>query len=208
MCGIFTYIGDREDAGEVVLKGLKKLEYRGYDSWGIALKRMEPPEDLHITKSIGKIGDVTEEQCEFPAARIAIGHSRWATHGGVTDQNAHPHTNEDDTIAVVHNGVIENYQDLRESLSGNAFTSETDTELIPHLISKHMDKGFSEAVRAAVNQIKGRFAVVVVHKDSNTVVAARRGSPLIIGIGEDNEYFISSDIPAFLEYTRHRRVSR
>ena len=201
MCGIFGYVGNRNDAGGLVVEGLKNLEYRGYDSWGIACKT-----DGHvdIQKDIGKISTV--KSADFmESCSLAIGHTRWATHGGVTRNNAHPHANNDGTIAVVHNGIIENYQELKKELEekGHKFQSETDTEIIPHLIGEYLKKtgDFASAVRRACEDFKGRFAFLALHTESNTLVAARRGSPLIIGVGSD-EYFIASDIPAFLEHTK------
>lgn len=202
MCGIFGYIGERHDAGSVVIKGLKNLEYRGYDSWGVALKKEDGT--LRVGKDIGKIGAVKPENYG-DVSSLAIAHSRWATHGGVTKENAHPHFSCDQRIAVVHNGIIENFQELREELKkkGHSFKSETDTEVIPHLIEEFQKSGMSlaEATRAACRRFHGRYAVLVMDRDSESLVAARTGSPLIIGVGK-KEFFIASDIPAFLEHTR------
>lgn len=195
MCGIFGYIGPRNNAGSIVIKGLKNLEYRGYDSWGIALKREDG--SLRIGKDVGKIGAVKPE--DFAEnSHLAIAHSRWATHGGVTKENAHPHFGCDDRIAVVHNGIIENFQELREELKakGHSFTSETDTEVIPHLIEDFLKSGISltEAVRKACKRFHGRYAILVMDKQSEGLVAARTGSPLIVGVGK-GEFFVASDIP-------------
>ncbi|MBU0766417.1 glutamine--fructose-6-phosphate transaminase (isomerizing) [Patescibacteria group bacterium] len=201
MCGIFGYVGQRNDAGSLVIDGLKNLEYRGYDSWGIACKI---DETLSIEKDIGKISGIKTSNFSDSCA-LAIGHTRWATHGGVTTQNAHPHANEDETIAVVHNGILENYQELRAYLEkkGHSFKSETDSEVIPHLIEEYMKEtgDFASAARRACKDFEGRFGFLALHTESNTLVAARNGSPLIIGVGEDG-YFIASDIPAFLEHTK------
>lgn len=207
MCGIFGYIGKRTDAAEMAVEGLKSLEYRGYDSWGVAWKDHGR---LAIEKRIGKISGVDGKSlCENTA--LAIGHTRWATHGGVTVANAHPHMNEDQTIAVVHNGIVENYQQLRDELKakGHIFLSETDTEIIPHLIEEHLKEtnDFAHAVRLACRQFTGRYALLAVHTTSDTIVAARTGSPLIIGVekspaGNIEGYFIASDTPAFMKHTR------
>jgi glucosamine--fructose-6-phosphate aminotransferase (isomerizing) len=203
MCGIFGYVGRRTDAGKIAIEGLKNLEYRGYDSWGVALKT---PAGLRIEKDIGPIGQVDSsrfgEECS-----LAIAHTRWATHGGVSKRNAHPHLSEDGTIAVVHNGIVENYLDLRRELKekGHTFLSETDTEVIPHLIEEELKicGDFAAAVRRASLHFQGRFAILALHTDSHSLVAARTGSPLIIGVEPDNGgYFVASDVPAFLEYTR------
>ncbi len=202
MCGIFGYIGSRTDAGSVVVKGLKNLEYRGYDSWGVVLKKSDGT--LRTEKDIGKIGSVNPASFD-DSSSLAIAHSRWATHGGVTKENAHPHFSCDRRIAVVHNGIIENFHELRDELKqkGHMFQSETDTEVIPHLIEEHLRKGLSleEAVRVSCLTFKGRYAILVMDKESNGLVAARTGSPLIVGVGT-SEFFIASDIPAFIEHTR------
>src|SRR3990167_5198846 len=202
MCGIFGYIGTKSNAGSLVISGLKNLEYRGYDSWGVAM-RLEDG-SIYSDKEIGKIGAVKAENYSMKSG-LAIAHSRWATHGGVTKINAHPHFSCDGSIAVVHNGIIENYEELREELKAkkHIFKSATDTEIIPHLIEEEMKKGISleEAVRNSCRRFTGRYAILVLDKNSNALVAARTGSPLIVGVGQ-HEYFIASDIPAFLEYSR------
>lgn len=209
MCGIFGYVGKRTDAVEMAVEGLKSLEYRGYDSWGVAWKDGDA---LSLRKQIGKISGVVGKDLAGECS-IAIGHTRWATHGGVSEVNAHPHLNEDKTIAVVHNGIVENYQELREELKakGHTFLSETDSEVIPHLIEEYLKEtsDFAQAVRLACLRFQGRYAVLAVHTASNTIVAARTGSPLIIGVSHNDVtpsvvegYFIASDTPAFLKHTR------
>ncbi len=202
MCGIFGYIGSRNDAGSLVVEGLKNLEYRGYDSWGVARKT---DNKAIVRKDTGKISTVDANEFNGECG-LAIAHTRWATHGGVTPENAHPHLSSNGSIAVVHNGIIENYQELRDELKtkGHKFLSETDSEVIPHLIEEEMKTSpdFASAVRAACSKFHGRYGVLAFHTDSNTLVAARTGSPLIIGVSPNDGYFIASDIPAFMEHTR------
>ncbi|MFA5792954.1 MAG: glutamine--fructose-6-phosphate transaminase (isomerizing) [Candidatus Gracilibacteria bacterium] len=203
MCGIFAYIGSSNKASEIVLKGLKKLEYRGYDSWGI-VAQLENGE-MPIEKHIGKISEVSKlDDALLNPSRLAMGHSRWATHGGVTQYNAHPHTTENQDIAVIHNGIFENYLELKEELikKGHQFRSETDTEIFAHLIEEEMANGFETAFKKACDRVTGRYAVVAMYKGEQKIIASRRGSPLIIGKGDDGTYFIASDVPAFLEYTK------
>jgi len=193
------YKGNK-NAVEVCFNGLKKLEYRGYDSWGIAAKDKE----IEVFKKIGKISGTSIKDIVPKDFRIAISHTRWATHGGVTEQNTHPHISNNRRIAAVHNGIIENFQELRKSLreKGYTFHSETDTEIIPILIEDYMKQyDFPEAVRKTLLDLEGSFAVVIIDKDFDGMIAARKDSPLVLGIGE-NEYFIASDIPAFLEHTK------
>lgn len=203
MCGIFGYIGERNDAGSIVVKGLKNLEYRGYDSWGVAMRLKDG--SLRVEKEVGKIGAIKPEAFNEESS-LAVAHSRWATHGGVTRENAHPHFSCDESIAVVHNGIIENFEELRSELKtkGHTFKSETDTEVIPHLIEEELKvKGMTleQATRAACRKFHGRYAILAFDKNSQSLVAARTGSPLIVGVGK-GEFFIASDIPAFLEHTR------
>ncbi len=212
MCGIFGYVGGRTDAGVIAIEGLKNLEYRGYDSWGIA---SQCNGKLLVKKDIGPIGDIKSEDFSGTCS-LSIAHTRWATHGGVTQRNAHPHLSEDGTIAVVHNGIVENYLELRKDLKakGHTFQSETDTEVIPHLIEEELTKtgDFTEAVRSACLHFDGRYAILALHTCSNMLVAARTGSPLIIGVDRRggsrttptpvDGYFIASDIPAFMKHTR------
>ncbi len=205
MCGIFGYVGKRNDATELAVEGLKSLEYRGYDSWGVAWKQHGA---LSTQKEIGKISGVNGRDLSTDCS-LAIGHTRWATHGGVTRENAHPHLNEDKTIAVVHNGIVENYQELRDELKakGHTFLSQTDTEVIPHLIEEYLKEtnDFAHAVRLSCQRFTGRYALLAVHTTSDTIVAARTGSPLIVGVERDNGhsgFFIASDTPAFMKETR------
>ncbi len=202
MCGIFGYVGSRSDAGQLVVRGLKNLEYRGYDSWGVARKIGS---SILVEKDVGKISTVDEKRFHEECG-LAIAHTRWATHGGVTPQNAHPHVNCDGTIAVVHNGIIENYHELRTDLikRGHTFLSETDTEVIPHMIEEEMrlTDDFASAVRNACAKFTGRYGILAFHLESNVLVATRTGSPLIVGVSKDDGYFIASDIPAFMEHTK------
>jgi len=202
MCGIFAYKGPKTHAAQLVVEGLKCLEYRGYDSWGVAYKT---PEQIEIYKEVGKIGEFKSNKDTFQNSHLAIGHSRWATHGGVTKKNAHPHCSEDKSIVLVHNGIFENYLEMKKYLKkkGHKFTSETDTEVIAHLIKEHnKTHSFEDSVKLAIKEIEGRYAILVIHKDENKMIAARKGSPLIIGVGkETGEYFVASDIPAFLKHT-------
>ncbi len=199
MCGIFGYLGKRDDALELVIKGLQKLEYRGYDSWGVTT---DLDGELFVEKKVGKISEANLDDFKDKKTGLAMGHTRWATHGGVTDVNSHPHFDPERQIAVVHNGIIENYQELRDELGKENFVSETDTEVIAHLIAKYRKElPFKEAVLKTIQRLEGRYAIVVMNVGENYLIAARRGSPLIVGIG-DGEYFLASDIPAFLEYTQ------
>lgn len=184
------------------MEGLKTLEYRGYDSWGIAV----PAEEIKVVKKVGKVGEVeTSELAELGSdASTAIGHSRWATHGGVTAFNAHPHLSNNQKIALVHNGIVENHAELKSKLreKGFSFASQTDSEVIVNLIEQyHRQHEFIEAVRLAFLELEGRNAIVVIDLESQRMVGVRCGSPLIVGLGED-EYFIASDVPAFLKHTR------
>lgn len=202
MCGIFAYYGDKQNAPQIVIEGLKNLEYRGYDSWGIAYKT---PQEIVIHKEVGKIGDIKIKDLKLGESNVAIAHSRWATHGGVTQANAHPHFSEKNEIVLIHNGIFENYAEVKKDLikKGHKFLSQTDTEVLAHLIEQHTRKhSFEDSVKLAVKEIEGRYAIVVMKKDEDKIIAARKGSPLIIGVGKTHgEYFVASDIPAFLEYT-------
>lgn len=204
MCGIFAYLGPKSNAPELVIAGLKKLEYRGYDSWGIAAIPKDSNQNIQSYKKVGKISEYQVGDHDFSESSLAIGHSRWATHGGVTEANAHPHFNAEKTIALVHNGIIENYSEIRADLEkdGYKFISQTDTESIVHLIDSLIKKGhsFEKAVQEAMKILQGRYAILAIKNDENKIIAARRGSPLIIGIGQE-EFFVGSDIPAFLEHT-------
>ena len=185
------------------MDGIKNLEYRGYDSWGVACKNGE--ESIFVKKDIGKISAVDSNQFS-QTCNQALSHTRWATHGGVTQENSHPHLSTDRTIAVVHNGIIENYQELREDLKskGHSFLSETDSEIIPHLIEEELktSEDFASAVRNACKKFDGRYALLAMHTTSQTLVAARTGSPLIVGVSPKDGYYIASDIPAFMDYTK------
>ena len=206
MCGIIGYLGSR-DAAPILLDGLKRLEYRGYDSAGVAL--LVHNGGLRLCKRAGKLSALEEALRQSPPeGRIGIGHTRWATHGRPTDFNAHPHADCAGNIAVVHNGIIENYAELKSDLvaKGHVFTSETDTEVIAHLIEEYHEGDLLEAARRAVNEIRGSFAFVVVSADHpDELVAAREHSPLIIGLGKD-EHFVASDIPAILQHTRNVHI--
>lgn len=201
MCGIIAVLG-KNNAPKVVLRGLQNLEYRGYDSWGIATIG---DDRIAVEKKAGKISEASLPDL-FPTASIAIGHTRWATHGGVTPENSHPHFDEKRQVAVVHNGIIENYIELRSELRGrdHVFSSDTDTEVLAHLVEEFLAEGSDllEAVKKTTALCEGRYAFAVMHHGENKIVAVRRGSPLILGIG-DGEYFLASDTPAFLEYTQN-----
>jgi len=208
MCGIFGYIGKRDNAAEIVFDGLKTLEYRGYDSWGIAVKDPSQKMDhkLVVEKEVGKLPDkLPHSHALEEKSTLAIGHTRWATHGGVTKENAHPHLDCQRFIAVVHNGIIENFQELKNQLiaQGHTFKSETDSEILPHLIEQQMKdgKGFATAVRDAFNLLDGMNAIVVAYAPSREIIAAKNGSPLAIGIGKD-ELFIASDAAGISKYTK------
>ncbi|KKP36787.1 MAG: Glucosamine/fructose-6-phosphate aminotransferase, isomerizing [Candidatus Peregrinibacteria bacterium GW2011_GWA2_33_10] len=202
MCGIFAYKGPQKNAAHIVINGLKKLEYRGYDSWGIAFKNRN--NEIEIHKEIGKISEIDLDSLKDTENHLAIGHTRWATHGGVTRANAHPHSSEDKSIAVIHNGIIENYLEIKKDLQkkGHKFASETDTEIIVHLIEENMSLGFEKAFHKTLEKINGRFAIIAIYDKEDKIIAARKGSPLIVGLNDEKkEYFIASDIPAFLKYT-------
>lgn len=202
MCGIVGYVGN-EDAVPILLEGLKKLEYRGYDSAGIAV--IDENGKMELTKCKGRLKNLESKLQKFPiAGNIGIGHTRWATHGEPSDLNAHPHNNAKNTISVVHNGIIENYIELRERLisKGYEFVSDTDTEVIPHLIDYYYNGNIVEAVMKAVSKLKGSYALGIVCSDEpDKVIAVRKDSPLIVGLGK-NENFIASDVPAVLAHTR------
>jgi glucosamine--fructose-6-phosphate aminotransferase (isomerizing) len=196
MCGIVGYVGERE-AQPILVNCLKRLEYRGYDSCGIALLGG----DTEVYKDAVRIG-VLERSLQPNISKMGIGHTRWATHGKPSEINAHPHTDCSGKIAVVHNGVIENYLQLREQLisEGHTFSSETDTEVIPHLVEKYYQGDLEQAVSRALVDITGAYAFIAVHSECEELVVARKDSPLIIGVG-DKEHFVASDVPAVLDYT-------
>lgn len=213
MCGITGYIGPRS-AVETALANLKRLEYRGYDSAGVAFPNCT---QIEVVRATGKIANLEKALASHPhPAHVAIAHTRWATHGVPSEQNAHPHRDERGRIAVVHNGILENYAELRAELiaQGHRFLSETDTEVLPHLIEAELTQRFAgsavkpnadevaEAIRAALRRVRGSYAVAVLSQDApETVFVARKDSPLVIGLGE-GENFLASDIPAVMRYTR------
>ena len=199
MCGIIGYIGG-DNAVPILIEGLKRLEYRGYDSAGIAIINNA---QLAIRKAVGKLKNLEEVVAnDSPTGTIGIGHTRWATHGRVTELNAHPH--ETEGFVLVHNGIIENYLALKEKLSaeGHEFRTETDTEVIVHLIAKHFTGNLTTAVHMALQEVVGAYAIAVLSTDDpNTVVGARSGCPLVVGLGQ-GAYFLASDVPAVLNHTR------
>ena len=202
MCGIVGYVGAQR-AVPIIIDGLKKLEYRGYDSAGVAV--YQDDETLGIRRASGKLRNLEDVlQLDPVDGRYGIGHTRWATHGRPTEENAHPHRDCTGDIVVVHNGIVENYLPLKEQLQheGHTFKTETDTEVIAHLIEKYFEGNLEQAVQTAVKQIRGVFALAVLsRKDPNKIVAAREGPPVVIGLG-NNEYFVASDVPAILSHTR------
>jgi glucosamine--fructose-6-phosphate aminotransferase (isomerizing) len=205
MCGIVGYIGYRE-AWPIVLKGLKRLEYRGYDSAGIALINNE---GLNIFKKAGKVQELEDfSEGKYLKGSIGMGHTRWATHGEPSDRNSHPHTSNDGKLTIIHNGIIENYAVLKEELisRGHTFNSDTDTEVLIHLIEEIYKKEnveLFEAVRLALHQVSGAYAIVIMDEDQpDQLIAARKGSPMVIGVGK-GEYFIASDATPIIEYTKN-----
>ncbi|MGC2659686.1 MAG: glutamine--fructose-6-phosphate transaminase (isomerizing) [Bryobacteraceae bacterium] len=202
MCGIVGYVGNRE-AVPVIVDGLRRLEYRGYDSAGIAV--MNGSQKLELRRASGKLRNLEEAIRLKPlSGSYGIGHTRWATHGRPTEENAHPHRDCTGEIVVVHNGIVENYLALKKQLAeeGHEFKTETDTEIIAHLIEKHFKGNLESAVRTAVKQLTGVFAISVVSSaDPNKIVSARQGPPVVIGLG-DQEFFVASDVPAILSHTR------
>ncbi|WP_138756821.1 glutamine--fructose-6-phosphate transaminase (isomerizing) [Modestobacter altitudinis] len=209
MCGIVGYVGP-QDSLDVVLEGLRRLEYRGYDSAGVAVLS---DGRLSTAKKAGKLANLEKVLIEeaLPASTIGIGHTRWATHGGPTDRNAHPHVSADGQVAVVHNGIIENFVPLRAEIeaTGVEFSSETDTEVVAHLLAAVYAETpagpgrLAEAMRAVSRQLEGAFTLVATHAaEPDTLVASRRNSPLVVGVGE-GEYFLGSDVAAFIAHTRN-----
>ena len=203
MCGIVGYIGKR-DAYQVIIKGLKRLEYRGYDSAGIALLNG----DLNVYKKAGKVAELEQfVEGKNIDGNIGIGHTRWATHGEPNDVNAHPHVSGDGNLVIIHNGIIENYSVLKEELEqrGHQFKSETDTEVLAHLIEEihsNNDYPIQKSVRLALHEVVGAYAIAVISKDApDRIIAARKSSPLVIGIGE-GEFFLASDASPIVEYTK------
>jgi glucosamine--fructose-6-phosphate aminotransferase (isomerizing) len=204
MCGIVGYVGRRKTA-PIVLEGLRRLEYRGYDSAGIAVVGADG--SLTIRRASGKLHNLEEAVQLSPVeGHFGIGHTRWATHGRPTEENAHPHTGPARKVVLVHNGIVDNYLDLRRELEhrGHVFITETDTEVVAHLVEVYLDEGqsFEEAVRTTVKRINGVFALAIMSCDEpGKIIAARNGPPVVIGLGE-NEYFVASDVPAILSHTR------
>src|SRR3954471_2354766 len=217
MCGIVGYVG-RSEAAPILLDGLRRLEYRGYDSAGVAIV---DGDHVEMGKCAGRIAELGKLMADrTPSGTFGISHTRWATHGKPTDQNAHPHFDRSGKLALVHNGVIENYQALKDDLireGDTDFTSETDTEVLAHLIGKlydasapkngatpphHEKSRLVAAVRAALQQVIGTYGIALVHRDiPDFMVGARRGSPLVLGVGKD-ENFLASDVSAIVAYTR------
>lgn len=199
MCGIFGYVGKQNNAAQIVFEGLKLLEYRGYDSWGIAVKNGKK---VTVDKFIGKMPEFFDN--DLPKSSIGIGHTRWATHGGVTVKNAHPHVGCTGKVVVIHNGIIENFEELKEELikKGHKFLSETDTEVAVHLIEEYCKKeGFASAVRDAFNRFDGLNAIVVANSASKEIIAAKTGSPLVVGIN-NHGFFVASDASGIIKHTR------
>jgi len=199
MCGIVGYIGKR-DAQPIILGALKRLEYRGYDSCGIAVLSNGK---IEVFKERGTIDELEKALGGTRiSGTVGIGHTRWATHGEPSRRNAHPHTDCKGDIVVVHNGIIENFQRLREKLTeeGHVFRSDTDTEVVAHLVEKYYNGNLEEAVKRALREIKGSYALAILHKADEKIIAARNKSPLVLGVG-DGEFFVASDIPALLEHT-------
>ncbi|MBI5197097.1 MAG: class II glutamine amidotransferase, partial [Nitrospirae bacterium] len=201
MCGIIGYLG-KQNAVPILIEGLKRLEYRGYDSAGIAFLRNEKVE---VRRAVGKLRNLEVLVSGEPFfSRIGIGHTRWATHGRPSEENAHPH--RVGSLVVVHNGIIENYLPLKKQLKeeGHRFTSETDTEVIAHLIDRYFqkEKDLVQAVRLALQEVRGAYAIAVMSETNpDLLVGARNGCPLVVGLGQ-GEYFLASDIPAILSHTR------
>jgi glutamine---fructose-6-phosphate transaminase (isomerizing) len=204
MCGIVGYIGHR-DAFPIIIKGLQRLEYRGYDSAGVALLNGS----MNIYKKAGKVSDLLHfVEGKETIGTVGMGHTRWATHGAPNDRNAHPQTSNNGRLSIIHNGIIENYSPLKEELKkrGHTFKSDTDTEVLIHLIEDIQEKtsvSLEEAVRMALHEVVGAYAIVILSQDEpNEIIAARKGSPMVLGVG-DNEYFIASDASPIVEYTKN-----
>ncbi len=204
MCGIVAYIG-KQDAYPIIIKGLQRLEYRGYDSAGVALLNGT----LNVYKKAGKVSDLAEYvKGKNLSGHVGMGHTRWATHGEPNDRNAHPHFSQNGEFAIIHNGIIENYSSIKAELTkqGHTFNSDTDTEVLIHLIEEIYNKGnvaLEEAVRLALGEVVGAYAIVVLSKnDPEKLIAARKGSPIVVGIGKD-EFFVASDATPIVEYTKN-----
>ncbi len=210
MCGIFGYIGKNNKAANIVLEGIKTLEYRGYDSWGIAVTKLKlKKERIILKKKIGEIGNANVD--ELLPSNFALGHTRWATHGGITDANAHPHLDCTRQFALIHNGIIENYDSLKEELIilGHKFISQTDSEVAIHLIEENYKNSkvsdntgkIIDAVRTSFQRFAGLNAIIVMDAQNKVFIAAKNGSPLVIGKGKDGN-FLASDGHALLAHTR------
>src|SRR6188768_973067 len=201
MCGIVGYVGTRE-AVPVIIEGLRRLEYRGYDSAGVAVVQNC---EMFRRRSVGKLKNLEESLAAEPmAGAFGIGHTRWATHGRPSEENAHPHSDCHGKIVVVHNGIIENYLPLKQRLAaqGHKFVTQTDTEVVAHLVESLYQGDLEDTVRRALGQLEGIYALVLLHKDEpQKLIGARKGPPLVVGLG-DKENFLASDIPALLAYTR------
>jgi len=203
MCGIIGYIGPKPVV-PVILDGLKRLEYRGYDSAGIAVVNCG---EMDVRRSAGKLANLELAIAKTPLdGQYGLGHTRWATHGRPTEENAHPHRDGTGRIVVVHNGIIENYLDLKRELltKGHVFQSETDTEVVAHLVQEEWkNDGLENAVLRAMKRVRGLFALVLLSADDpEKLVAVRNGPPIVVGLGE-GEYFVASDVPAILAHTRN-----
>jgi len=205
MCGIVGYIGTKREAYPILIKGLQRLEYRGYDSAGVAL--INKGKELNVYKTKGKVADL-EEYCSDKdiTGNIGIAHTRWATHGEPSSLNAHPHYSQSKNLAIIHNGIIENYAEIKHNLieKGMTFQSETDTEVLVQLIDYIQTKknlSLLEAVQLALHQVIGAYAIAILDKrNPDTIIAARKQSPLVVGIG-DGEFFLGSDASPIVEYT-------
>ena len=208
MCGIIGYIGYRK-AIPILLNGLKRLEYRGYDSCGIALIDNNSIKLIKTKGSLENLKNKLSLESRVINSTIGIAHTRWATHGIPNEINAHPHISNDNSIAIVHNGIIENFESLKKYLikEGYVFKSQTDSEVIVHLISKFYKGDLKEAVQKALQQIVGTFGLLVLNKSKDELIVARRGAPVVIGLG-NNEYFVSSDVSGIIEYTKNVKIGR
>ena len=207
MCGIVAYMGERQ-AYPILIKGLHRLEYRGYDSAGVAL--IEKGNDIRLFKCKGKVSDLEAHVAgKDISGTVGVGHTRWATHGVPDDKNAHPHFSESGKLVIIHNGIIENYSSLKKELQirGHVFKSDTDTEVLIYLIENiqlNEKVGLVEAVQMALNQVVGAYAIVILSKENpDLVIGAKKGSPLVVGVGADHEFFIASDATPIIEYTRN-----
>ena len=205
MCGIVAYIGQKE-AYPIIVRGLKRLEYRGYDSAGVALINGD---QLNIYKKQGKVANLEEFAADKDiSGHVGIGHTRWATHGAPSDRNAHPHYSASQRIAIIHNGIIENYDSIKKELlnKGYTFNSDTDTEVLGYLIEDIMVNSgtkLGESVRLALQQVVGAYAIVVMSKDEpDKLIAARKSSPLVVGIGHEGDFYLASDATPIVEYTK------